>query len=128
MKYDINTSQDVKKLVDSFYDKVKTDDLIGHIFTKVASVNWEVHLPRMYTFWEAMVLGTIAYTGNAMDQHYILSKKTPLEKEHFDRWMHLWIDNANNLFFGPNTDKAIEKAQQVADLMVFKIAQINSKP
>lgn len=52
MKKDISTPQDVKTLVDAFYNDVKSDPVIGYIFTDVAKVDWDEHLPRMYKFWE----------------------------------------------------------------------------
>jgi len=47
---DIKTYEDIKQLVDSFYQKVVSDDKIGYIFTEIQRVNWDYHLPRMYSF------------------------------------------------------------------------------
>jgi hemoglobin len=52
MKTDIRNRKDIELLVNAFYDKIKTDGVIGFLFTEVAKVNWETHLPRMYDFWE----------------------------------------------------------------------------
>ena len=40
MKKDIETRDDIELLVNSFYEKVKADPVIGHIFTDVFKVNW----------------------------------------------------------------------------------------
>tara|TARA_Y100000385_G_scaffold275880_1_gene320845 strand:- start:389 stop:748 length:360 start_codon:yes stop_codon:yes gene_type:complete len=66
MKKDISTSEDVKTLVDAFYNDVKSDPIIGYVFTDVAKVDWEEHLPRMYKFWEFALLGNAIYKGNPM--------------------------------------------------------------
>ena len=50
MKTDIRNRKDIELLVDTFYDKIKTDAVIGFLFTEIAQVNWETHLPRMYDF------------------------------------------------------------------------------
>ena len=55
MKKDIQTGEDIKLLVDNFYKKAIADDSLGHIFTDVAKVNWEHHLPIMYAFWESIL-------------------------------------------------------------------------
>jgi len=47
MKKDIHNRNDIIRLVDAFYDKIKTDQVIGFIFNEVAHVNWENHLPKM---------------------------------------------------------------------------------
>ena len=52
---DIETIEDIKKLVDNFYDKVAKDEVIGHFFTEIAKVDWDIHLPKMYRFWETFL-------------------------------------------------------------------------
>ena len=39
MKTDIRNRKDIEKLVNTFYDKVKTDEVIGYLFNDVAQVN-----------------------------------------------------------------------------------------
>ena len=48
---DILNREDVVKLVDTFYGKVMTNNVIGFIFSDVAGINWSKHLPKMYNFW-----------------------------------------------------------------------------
>ncbi len=38
---DIATEGDIKRLVDCFYQKVKTDELLSPIFNDLAQVDWE---------------------------------------------------------------------------------------
>ena len=45
MKTDIRNRKDIELLVDTFYDKIKTDAVIGFLFTEIAQVNWETHFP-----------------------------------------------------------------------------------
>ena len=54
MKNDILTREDIKLLVDRFYDKVQSDPLLGPVFSHV---DWPHHLPIMYNFWSSMLLG-----------------------------------------------------------------------
>ena len=54
---DITTEADVRVLVDTFYEKVREDALLDPIFSDVAKVDWEHHLPKMYAFWNGMILG-----------------------------------------------------------------------
>ena len=56
LKKDISTPEDVKTLVDAFYNDVKSDSVIGYIFTDVAKVDWEEHLPK-----NVQVLGICTY-------------------------------------------------------------------
>lgn len=121
MNKDITTRTDIELLVNSFYDKVKADTVIGYIFTEVATVDWEKHLPRMYSFWETVLLSTMSFKGNPMEAHIKLSKKTPIQQQHFDRWLELWNETITIHFEGEVATKAKQRAESIAGLMLFKI-------
>jgi hemoglobin len=87
LKPDINKSEDIRTLIDSFYDKVKSDEVIGYIFNDVAQVDWVRHLPRMYAFWEFLLLGKDTYQGNPMEVHQKLHQQIKLTEQHFDQWL-----------------------------------------
>lgn len=114
MKSDIKSSVDIKILVDSFYKKIEEDDMIGYIFTDVQKVNWEIHLPRMYSFWQTVLFGNISYKGNPMLKHFYVNKNEPLKKEHFQRWLSLWENTINDLFFGEVAEKAKYSVKNMA--------------
>lgn len=120
---DLNTRQDIKHLVDSFYKKARKDDLIGIYFTEVVQLDWDVHMPVMYDFWETTLLGSGPYRGNPMLKHIDLHRKRPLEGAHFDRWLNLWVETVRRLFEGENAENAVKRATQIAQLMKFKIAE-----
>ncbi|TXI31567.1 MAG: group III truncated hemoglobin [Niabella sp.] len=67
MKKDITNRYDIEKVVNLFYEKVKTDKLIGHFFTEVVKVNWRIHLPKMVSFWENVLLYSGNYEGSPLD-------------------------------------------------------------
>jgi len=100
MKTDISTSADIRTLIDSFYEKVKADEVIGYIFNDIAKVDWPHHLPRMYAFWEFLLLGKDTYQGNPMEVHQKLNRIVPLTEEHFDRWLKLFHDTVDEHFQG----------------------------
>ena len=121
MKHDIENSKDVEQLINSFYDKVKQDDVIGFIFNDVAKVNWEKHLPVMYDFWESVIFSINTYSGNPMEVHMHLNRRVQLAKEHFERWLKLFTGTVDELFEGKNANIAKEKAISIATIMETKI-------
>ncbi len=121
MKTDIENRADVELLINSFYDRVKQDDVIGFIFNDVAKVNWEHHLPVMYDFWENIIFFTNKYQGNPMIVHINLNARVPLTKEHFQRWLQLFTATTDELFEGKNANTAKEKAISIASIMQYKI-------
>ena len=48
---------DIKILVDTFYDKARQDTLLGPIFEGVIEDRWPEHLEKMYRFWQTVLLG-----------------------------------------------------------------------
>ena len=42
---DIETREDITRLIIQFYEQVKIDSTIGFIFNDVVNMNWEVHIP-----------------------------------------------------------------------------------
>lgn len=117
---DITTRADIEHLVNTFYDKIMVDDKIGFFFTEVANLDWDKHLPKMYSFWETILLSKTSYTGNPMAKHVALNKKESMKHEHFDHWIKLWKATVNTNFEGKNASEAIKRATLMAELMKFK--------
>ncbi len=120
MKTDIRNRKDIEKLVNAFYNKVKTDDVIGYLFTEVAKVDWEAHLPKMYNFWENILFCTANYNGNPMMKHKELHEKSPMTQEHFQHWISLFTATVDKLFEGPKAEEIKNRAMNIASLMMYK--------
>ncbi|WP_343744379.1 group III truncated hemoglobin [Chitinophaga sp.] len=121
----ITSRADIQLLVDSFYEKVKTDAVIGYIFQDIAQVDWGKHLPVMYDFWEQLLLDSNRYGRNTMAPHFALNQKIPLQPVHFDRWILLFETTVNELFTGEKAELATSRAHSIKDIMQFKMQQIN---
>lgn len=122
MKKDIEDKKDIELLVNSFYEKVKTDSSINFFFSKVVPVNWEKHLPVMYTFWENIIFHSGGYTGNPMQVHTELHTKHALQKEHFEKWIALFNATVDELFEGEKASQAKQRAYAIATVMQIKIS------
>ena len=121
MKKDIISRKDIELLVDEFYNKIKKDDQIGFIFTDIAKVNWENHLPVMYGFFENMLFYTGSYTGNPMELHKHLNRLFPLTGEHFKRWNLLFSSTVDELFNGDTANLVKMRAMSISTVMQIKI-------
>lgn len=125
-KQDIASRADIEWFIKAFYEKVKTDPVIGIIFTEVVQMNWEHHIPVIVDFWESILLDNPVYKRNAMAVHYDLNKKYPLKQEHFTAWLHLFNTTLNEMFTGPVADLAKKRADGIASLMLFKMNNITA--
>lgn len=117
MKKDIETPADIRVFVDSFYSKVNEDPLLSPIFNDYANVNWDNHLPKMYAFWDSILLGNAVYNGRPFPPHSTL----PINAIHFDRWLQLFRINADELFEGPKKEEAKKRAENIAIIFQHKL-------
>lgn len=123
---DIQTRADIEILVNTFYTKVRANSILGYIFDDVAKINWDTHLPKMYTFWASIVLGEQSYSGNPMLKHIDLSRQTPLSEREFSEWLTVFTQTVDDLYLGPNAEEAKLRAANIARLMLYKIENKNS--
>lgn len=121
MKSDITSKTDIKLLVDTFYNKVQQNKVLAPIFNDVAKINWDKHLPKMYSFWGSLLLQEHSYNGNPMKIHVQLSKMTPMSATEFSEWISLFYQSVDELFEGATAEEAKTRAANIAQLMQHKI-------
>ena len=120
MKRDIKNRKDIIKLVNVFYDQVKTDTVIGFIFNDIAHTNWDLHLPRMYDFWENILFYSGNYSGSPMVVHKELHQKSPMNQQHFQHWNDLFSETVDKLFEGVKANEIKERASNIAQVIMYK--------
>lgn len=118
MKNDILNAQDIKNLVDNFYEKVKKNEQLAPFF---GQVHWQKHLPVMYIFWENVLFHTGEYEGNPLQSHQRLHKKNPIQKNDFEQWVTIFIGTVDELFEGENAQNIKQRASNIATVMSIKI-------
>lgn len=121
MKKDITDRADIELLVNTFYDKVRTNETIGYIFEEVAKVDWAHHLPKMYSFWASLLLGEHSFSGNPMQRHIELSRMTTMSEVEFAEWIEIFTQTTDELFEGEKAEEAKVRAGNIARLMLYKI-------
>jgi hemoglobin len=111
---DIETRDDCERLVRAFYGQALTDPVIGWLFTDVARLDLEAHVPRIASFWETILLGARSYGGGAFAPHAALHARAQLRAGHFERWLSLWQRTVDELFEGERAQLAKAHAARVA--------------
>lgn len=124
MKNDIQNRPDIELLVNTFYEKVRENKVLGYIFNDVAKINWESHLPKMYSFWASILLGEHSFSGNPMQKHIALSKITEMTDKEFSEWLYLFIETVDELFVGEKANEAKLRAGNIARLMLHNIQAV----
>lgn len=117
---EIKGDEEIKLMVDLFYDKVNDDDLLSPIFNGFSKVNWDVHLPIMYNFWATVLFGQGSYSGSPFPKHLPL----PVEDKHFERWVKLFNLTIDENFTGAMADSVKLRAQSIAFTFSSKIKML----
>ena len=117
MNKEILILEDIKLLVDTFYGKVREDDLLSDIFNNVIQDRWPQHLQKMYAFWQTVLLGEHTYYRSPFPPH----AKLPVTAEHFDRWLNLFYATVDELFEGEKAKEAKWRASKMAEMFQIKM-------
>ncbi|HMP98963.1 MAG TPA: group III truncated hemoglobin [Cyclobacteriaceae bacterium] len=115
---DITHRADIELLVNSFYEKVKADELLAPVF---AHVNWPEHLPVMYNFWASMLLGESNYRGNPFQKHIHLA----IDSRHFNQWLKLFLQTVDQHFKGEKAEETKSRARDIAGVFQYKLGLIS---
>jgi hemoglobin len=111
---DLDDSTEIGELVRRFYADVAQDDLLGPMFNDVAKVDWPEHLTKLAAFWGRALLGTQGYAGNPFRAHKLVHEQQAFTAAHFRRWLELFEDTITLGWSGPNADRALALAHEVA--------------
>ena len=116
-KKDITTREDISKLIDAFYIRVRQDELLAPVFSHV---DWEHHTPIIIDFWCMILLGDPGYRGNPFQKHIQL----PIERRHFERWLLHFAQTVDDHFSGDKATEAKERARSIAGMFQHKLGLI----
>ncbi|TXI85658.1 MAG: group III truncated hemoglobin [Crocinitomicaceae bacterium] len=114
---DLHQLEDVKKVVDAFYDRIRTDELLGKIFNEVIQDQWPTHLEKMYRFWQTVLFDEHTYSGSPFAVH----AKLPVAFEHFERWIQLFNETIDAHFSGEKADQMKNQGKRMAAIFHSKI-------
>jgi|SRR5690606_8195589 len=118
MTRELEQVEDIKLLVDTFYNKIREDDLLGPIFVEVIQDRWTRHQNQIYTFWQTELLGEHLYCVNP----FMPRADLPVKKQHFVRWIELFYQTLDEYFAGEIADEAKWRAAEMAEMFQYKIA------
>jgi len=119
-KKDITELDDIKLLVDTFYQQVREDELLSPIFNGIIKDRWPEHLEKMYRFWQTVLLQEHTYFGSPFPPH----AKLPVEQLHFDTWLKLWRSTVDANFEGEKAEEAKWRGDKMALMFLSKIEYI----
>ncbi|AQR74853.1 group III truncated hemoglobin [Sphingomonas sp. LM7] len=112
------TEDDLTRVVDTFYDRVRVDALLGPIFNGAID-DWPAHLAKLQAFWSSVMLTSGRYKGQPMPAH--VRHEALITPATFERWLALWRATTEELL-PPEAAAALqEKAARIAESLSLGI-------
>lgn len=121
---DITNINDIKLLVDSFYGKVKENEILSPVFENIIKDRWPSHLEKMYRFWQTMLLEEHTYSGSPFSPHAAM----PIGSIHFGVWLELFFNTIDENFTGPKANEAKWRAEKMAEMFQLKMNHYKNNP
>ena len=106
------SEQQIRKLVDTFHEKVRADPDLGPIFERAHQDDWGPHLQKMYDFWSSVMLTTGRYDGEPVTVH---KRIDGMETWLFDRWLTLFGESCAELLDDETAGLFWRKAVRIAE-------------
>ncbi|QIE57800.1 group III truncated hemoglobin [Pikeienuella piscinae] len=81
------TREDIRRLIEPFYKRVRADARLGPIFEGeigVTDEEWAAHLDKIEAFWANVMLHERSYQGNPMQAHLAVPE---IQGEDFAIWL-----------------------------------------
>jgi hemoglobin len=120
------TEEQIAVLVDTFYARVRQDEMLGPVFERVVGDVWEPHLAKMRAFWSSLVLASGRYKGNPMMAHLQLLPR--IGEHHFERWLSLWRQTTAELFPQHVAANFVWRAENMAERVLGVIETYHAQP
>lgn len=111
--------QFIDDLVETFYARIREDDLLGPIFAERIA-DWPSHLTRMKAFWRSVLHNSGEFSGNPMLKHLAIPG---LEFRHFSRWLDLFYETLREAEGRRAATELVgARARMIADSLLTAIA------
>lgn len=108
-------------LVESFYRRVRADDVLGPVFARaIADEEWPAHLERMTAFWSSVTLTSGRYHGDPMRAH--LKHRDAIAPDMFLRWLAFWEEAARERLAPEDAESIIAKARRIAESLKLALS------
>lgn len=111
---DVLQRSDIEDIVTRFYDVMLKDPIVGFIFTNVANIDLQHHLPIIVDFWDDSLFKQNNYSGNILQKHLDIHQKMALKSGHFTRWLFLFNQAVDQRHAGGNAELMKSRAELVA--------------
>jgi hemoglobin len=107
----------IKKVVEAFYESVRSDPLLGPIFAAKVQ-DWDAHHVTIRKFWSSVALLSGSYKGTPLQVHLDLPDLKPV---HFEQWLALFRATVDEFCSSDQAAFLMKRAETIA--LSFQLAR-----
>ena len=121
---DITTTEDVRLLVDAFYEKIRNNQALSLVFNPVMKGRWPAHIEKMHRFWQTVLLSEQPFHGRPFPPH----AHQTVQQKHFSSWLNIWHETIDSLFAGEKAEEAKWRGDKMAAIFFSRIEYHRNNP
>lgn len=111
----------VRKVILSFYEKVRRDAVLGPVFAEAIGNDWDSHLERIILFWLTATRLGRGYDGrNFMPAHL---RNRSIRADQLSRWLELFRDTAAEQCSLEAASVLVDIAERMAETLEIGLAR-----
>jgi hemoglobin len=107
------TRELVCEVVQKFYAKVRTDDVLGPIFETAIGADWDAHMERINRFWLTATRLERSYEGGTFMRAHLRHRS--IQVEHIPRWLMLFEETLAERCSRPQAAALLDIAVRMAE-------------
>lgn len=116
----------IRKVILSFYEKVRRDPLLGPIFEEAIGDDWDPHIERIMLFWLTATGLKRGYDGrNFMPAHL---RHGSIHPDQLPRWLELFRETASEHCESRGAQALIDIAERMAQTLQIGLTREERKP
>lgn len=108
----------VKCVVHNFYARARHNAVLGPILRNAVGLNWTEYISLMTDYWTSVLLNTERYHGNPILAHL---QHSEIKREHFDLWLGLWRETAEEFCAPPAAAEFVRKAEEIGNSLKLNL-------
>ena len=111
----------VRRVITSFYDKVRCDAVLGPVFAEAIGDDWDAHIERIVLFWLTATRLARGYDGRRFMPAHLRNRSIRVDQ--LPRWLELFRDTTAEQCPPRIASVLVDIAERMAETLEIGLAR-----